>query len=70
MPLSAASDRAFSACSPLNMEFKHNAVHLAALLRSQVANPASTLRHTNLATDGRYLYWAEYGGDRVMRWAR
>jgi hypothetical protein len=34
--------------------------------RNQVPGTARSF----LATDGRYLYWADYTRDRIVRWAR
>jgi hypothetical protein len=35
-----------------------------------VAGDATILESRFLAMDGRFLYWADYGGDRVVRWKR
>jgi hypothetical protein len=35
-----------------------------------VPGDATVLWSRFLATDGRYLYWADHGGDRIVRWSR
>jgi hypothetical protein len=35
-----------------------------------VPGDTTVLYNRFVATDGRYLYWADYGGDRVVRWGR
>jgi hypothetical protein len=35
-----------------------------------VSGDTTVLYNRFVATDGRYLYWADYGGDRVVRWSR
>jgi hypothetical protein len=35
-----------------------------------VPGDATTAGSTFLATDGRFLYWADYGGDSILRWSR
>jgi hypothetical protein len=35
-----------------------------------VPGDTTVLYNRFVATDGLYLYWADYGGDRVVRWSR
>jgi hypothetical protein len=35
-----------------------------------VAGDATIFGSRFIATDGRFLYWADYGGDRVVRWKK